>query len=758
MLDERVSSSSGQVGSRVRALAHRRPAAVSVVVTALLSTGLFLVGFGGWVGRLASPLGGGDLLPAYAAARLWSQGAVFGDASLGYPFGMEQRYYPTADVVQNLLAGLVTRATDNPFLGINVVFAVSFPVTALAALWVFRIAGLRTPLTVVAALALTFIPYHWYRFAHIHLATMYSAVLGVGLALLVGNGTVERRLRSTSRLRFILALMPVVVLIAASGVYYACFTVLLCVAASLYRVLSGARWRDVALSAAPALAVAVALATVLAPATLFAWANPPLEPVAQRDVAESVMYGGALVFALLPAPSSGLPGFGAVTSFSRDALSVLSGYPLSEVHSYSNFGSVATVAALVIFAMGGLVLARRSAAVRTGNRTRLSPPVVSLGLVGMLLASVLLFFIPWGLSYLFAYMITPDLRGWNRLVPVLFVLLFVGAGLVLQRLRWRLPPARAALVAAVALAVLLFDSVLPYRSVFADYAAEGSEFGAAGNAYATALNAAVPGHCGVLQLPFVGYPEVPPPGRMGDYEHLWPAVTNPGKSWSYGAMKGTSASAWQATLGSDVDAADLPELQAGGFCAVHVDRRGYSSIDAASVTGNLAALLGAPVAVGLKGQWVAFALPSPVVGNPDVDRLVKAPGGVGTFYAPPTLSPGRGVPDEPQETRPRTIWRLHGGSAAFDVTSAPAGLPFSSVRGELHAGKCAQKITLTLRSGDSVATESIDLAAGGWTTFAVTLDGPRRNASFSVTKSVPECQAEPGTDAGLALVDPRAAS
>jgi phosphoglycerol transferase len=628
-------------------------------------------------------------------------------------------------------------------------------------LWVFRVAGLRWTWAVFASLALTFLPYHWYRFPHIYLATMYSMVLGVGLALLVGNGTVERRLRSPGRWRFVAGLLLVAAVIGASGVYYACFTVLLCVTAILYRVLRGVRWRDAALSATPALAVTLALGAVLAPAMLYAWANPPLEPVAERDLAESVMYGGALVLALLPAPTSDIPGFGAVTDFSRDAVSSISGYPLSEVHSYSNFGCVATVAALLVFAVGGLVLARRSAVgAATGGgtfSTGREEPAVSLGLVSLLLATTLLFFVPWGLSYLFSYVVTTDLRGWNRLVPVLFTLLFVGAGLVLQRLGGRLRPVGAGIVAVVALLLLVFDSVLPYRGVFTGFTKEGRAFGDAGNAYAAALNEAVPGNCGVLQLPYVAYPEVPPRGNMGDYEQLWAALTNPGKSWSFGAMKGTEASAWQKSLGGYVEAEDIAPLKAAGFCAVHLDRRGYSAAEGDWTIARLSELLGPPVAAGLKNQWLAFALPSSGDTAVDADRLTQEPDGVGTFFAPPQWAPERGLASKPQETHPRTIWRLKSRTSELEATALPDGLPFSSISGELHAGECASnELTLTLRSGDDVQTRSIRLEAGEWTAFQMSLDEAHRNASFSVTRSGPRCEADADSGNGLSLVDLRA--
>ena len=121
---------------------------VDSVATAALGATIFVIGLGGDLRRLGGPLGSGDLLQAYATAKPWSDGTPFGNNSLGYPFGMEQRYFPTADVLQNALAGLISAISQNPFVGLNVVYALSFPLAALAALWVFRLVGVRGPIAV----------------------------------------------------------------------------------------------------------------------------------------------------------------------------------------------------------------------------------------------------------------------------------------------------------------------------------------------------------------------------------------------------------------------------------------------------------------------------------------------------------------------------------------------------------------------------------------------------------------------------------
>ena len=737
---------------------HRRRDWIEYAVTAVSSCFLFVLGFGGLPSRLAVPLGGGDLLPAYAASYLWSQGAPFGNASLGYPFGMELRYYPTADVLQNLAAGVIARIWDNPFLGMNAVFALSFPVTAVAVLWVFRIAGLRGPAAVVGALALTFIPYHWDRIDHVYLGTMYSAVLGVGLAVLVGTGRVEERLRSAARRRFLLELLVVAVVIGTSGIYYACFTVLICIAAGVYRVAQGADWRGLLLALTPVPVVLVSLGAALLPATLYVGAHPTILPVADRLPVESVIYSGALAFTLLPAPVSRIPGFGPINDLVNGVFADASAAPTSGVLWFADFGSLATVVAVLVFAVGGLLLVRRSARQRAAGLEPVAQDRagISLGLIGLLLVTAVLFFVPWGLNFLFADLVTPQLRGWDRLVPVLFTLVFLGAGTVLRR--WGRRPSRPVGIGLVvlALALLVCDSVLPYRSLFASAAQNGSAFGAAGHAYAAELNEAVPGRCGVLELPFVGYPEEPGKGTMGNYEPFWPALTNSEKEWSFGAMKGTVASAWQRALGDSIDRADVPALEAAGFCAVHVDRRAYSAADADQVTGGLAALLGAPVATGLDGNWVAYQLPSPAADPPPVDELVAGAGGLGTFYAPPTITAASGSPAVASPDAPQPTWSLPAGTAGFDVVSLEDGSDFTELTGELEGPACGDvDVTVQLRSGEDEASVPVHLTAGRGSEFTVRLDDPSRQAELMLSVP-PTCTDGAGAPGSVSLLAPSA--
>jgi peptidoglycan biosynthesis protein MviN/MurJ (putative lipid II flippase) len=79
----------------------------------------------------------------------------------------------------------------------------------------------------------------------------------------------------------------------------------------------------------------------------------------------------------------------------------------------------------------GIVLATRRSSKptqRKAKKVRGAP--ITLSFITYLTIVVLLFFIPWGLNYLFAGAVTPQIRAWNRLVPILLWLFFCIPGVI----------------------------------------------------------------------------------------------------------------------------------------------------------------------------------------------------------------------------------------------------------------------------------------------------------------------------------------
>jgi hypothetical protein len=576
--------------------------AVEAVVTGAVSTVLALLVFGPIWSSLGGPLGSGDMLATYVNADNWN-GYAFGVTThYGFPLGMNLNYSPGIDITENSFARLVDVASGSPFLGINLLLFISFPLVAVLAYLLLRMVSRGGPIAIALATAFSMIPYHFGRgLGHTYLATMYSGVTGLLLAFLIGLGLLPTILREGSRRRRLVNLVLVVVLVLVtswSGLYYAAFALILGAAAVLWRIVRGDRWRAVLASSVPVASVGVLAVLGFVPGLLAVIGSPPSAPLSVRTPIESVTFAGNLAMALIPAPISQLPG---MSRYNEAVYAAIGAAPQLENTALTNFGTWVTSACLLVFLVGWIVRSR------TGR-----PASSPLPFIGYLITVVLLFFIPWGLNYLVAGTITAQVRAWNRLLPILLLLFIAGAMAAIGHTRLGRLGAGSVGIAVAILVVVVVEQVLPFRTAYAQGAADGSAALADARQYADAVNAAVPEHCGILQLPYVVYPEqgtITP--ALNDYEHFVHALVNDRKDFSYGAVKNTEAAVPLADLGNRQSAAQVAHLVDMGFCGIHLDRRGFTDKAWTWLTNDMTAQLGPPAATGKGGVWAFYALPRP---------------------------------------------------------------------------------------------------------------------------------------------------
>jgi hypothetical protein len=216
---------------------------------------------------------------------------------------------------------------------------------------------------------------------------------------------------------------------------------------------------------------------------------------------------------------------------------------------------------------------------------------------------------------------------------MILLLLMTGAVSVVRALVRNPRPAWGVATAVTIVALTVLDGVTPYAGTIAFQFREGDDRLRAARAYGDRVNAAVPATCGVLQLPYVPFPEkAAAVSTMEDYEHFFVALANPGKQWSYGGVKYTAASHWAANLADDLTQESVASLVEGGFCGVHLDRTGYSAPGAAAAEASLDRLLGPPAAQGGMGRWLFYVLPTDGRQHDVRDRQSLSPRAERFFY------------------------------------------------------------------------------------------------------------------------------
>ncbi len=576
---------------------------VDAVVTASAALALLGVMLRSLVGELDHPMGKLDVIGNAAGITMhWTV------PELGFPFGMKfAPYFPTLELTQTGMAAALLKLTGNAFLAQNLVWALSFPITAVACLWVFKLLPTPRPLAIALALAATFIPYHVVRaFYHPWLSTMWPAVLGVGLCLLVGTGRSPRvrgvKLRSGDGAR-LAGTTLICVLVAYGGIYYAFFTVVLLAVTLTWRALNashrGGLGPPLIRDAYPLGVVLLAVTMALFCTSLANSHDPPTRPVAARAPVDSGYFAGNLTFGLSPSPVTWVPVARQVTQPLGHAVN-------SEIEgsTYGQFGSVAGTLALGVLAIGLAIRRRRR--IRDGSPS--GAPTAPSSLLLTLLVAATALFVPEAAGYAFASYVTPAIRSWDRLLPMLLTIVLAAAVALISELaphprRWAVQVAAAVLVL-----LTLFDGVLPYHALISRQLFKGAAATATGEAYAAAVNHVDKAKCGVLELPFMPFPESPPTGHLPDYSHFVAAMTNPDKLWSYGGVKYTSAGLWQMRLGNDVTPSAVTALREVGFCGVHLDLRGLDRADVAPTIDALTTLLGPPAATGHGGDWLYFRI------------------------------------------------------------------------------------------------------------------------------------------------------
>jgi hypothetical protein len=305
--------------------------------------------------------------------------------------------------------------------------------------------------------------------------------------------------------------------------------------------------------------------------------NPLMFAASNRSSTESVLYSGNFAKLFTISPESGLTYLLGLKNYALefDAIASQVGFPNSfESGSHGNILSVFSFFALPIL----LVLFLR---IRSNLISHRHPLVF---LTSAFLFFVL-FFMPWGLNFMFSELVTPQIRAWGRIEPLLQTIGVLIVAIILSSL---IGVKSKRLVALLSLfATVVYDEA---------------------HDYGKQVNELIGEDCGVLVLPYFPFPENGPVNGISDYDHLMVSLANPEKNFSYGSMKGSSLAEWFDSLGDVIDIKEQRELSSNGFCFIHVDLRGYVAEEKSKVTENIVEGANVPDLTSKNGYWIGFKI------------------------------------------------------------------------------------------------------------------------------------------------------
>jgi phosphoglycerol transferase len=449
--------------------------------------------------------------------------------AVGAPAGLDMRDFPLGDNLHFLLLKLLAVPARSVARTYNFYFLLTFPLSTLATLVVFRrFAVARLP-AVIGSLLFAFLPYHFLRLSHLFLASYFLIpfVVMVALWIYLDEGPFHHRAHATGlpRRRLggprSLGSFAIAVLVGSAGIYYAFFACYFLLLAGLFAALARRKVHPLAASVLLIAAIVASAAANLSPAVVYKLTRAANPEAVQRSPAQAEFYGLKIAQLLLPVSHHRLPLVADLKArYNRSPT------PLVNENDSASLGILGGLGFVLLL---GRLLYRRSA---PAGLTVLD------GLAFLNGSAVLLATIG-GVGSLFSFLAVSWIRCYNRIsIYIGFFALFT-VTLVLDRVARRFARSwKTRVLGAGALALLLGAALFDQTnaSFIPAYAQIKQEVGADAD-FIRSIEAAVPAQAMIFQLPYVAFPESArsTPG-FRDYDHFRAYLQSRSLRWSYGTM------------------------------------------------------------------------------------------------------------------------------------------------------------------------------------------------------------------------------
>jgi phosphoglycerol transferase len=522
------------------------------------------------------------------------------NAYVGMPGSLDMYDFPMADNVQFLVLKVLAFLLHDWAITGNIYFLLTFPLTTWTSLYVLRRFHISYVPALVASLLFTFLPYHFLRgFGHLFLAGYYMIPLITLfiLRLCLQPDFLTRLHPETGKPRLdvfskkSLATLATCLVVASTGVYYAFFGCYLLLVGALAACINQRRLYPIIPGATLIGTIGVGCVLNIMPTLIHEVTHGANSAVAARSPAEAEVFSLKISQLLLPRAGHRL---GPLAEWKASYNRVM---PPPNGKDFATLGMIGAIGfSALIFCL--LVKAPSD---------RLSPLLEALSRLNVF---ALLLATTGGLGSLFALTVSPSIRCYDRISVFIAFFAFFAASILAHRLCRRMPVTgkTQVLMPVLGAAVLLFGllDLLPVIPVWRDEAMRREDY-ALDSEYVQRLEAALPDGAMIFQLPYVHFPEGATEYSGCFYDHLRPYLHSRNLRWSFGAMHGRAADAWQAQLAGKPAPEFVRDLTLIGFAAVYIDRPNMPRADA-GFESTLAKFSGVPAIVSADERFACYDL------------------------------------------------------------------------------------------------------------------------------------------------------
>lgn len=562
-------------------------AILSIILTSVLIAG----GASGLVPNIDYPFTyNGD--GVFIAIQRLIEGWNFDNPRSGYPFGSSLLDYPASDSGNYLILKLIGTFASHWYSVFNIYYLLGFAVTFVASFCVLRTVGLAIPFAFAAATLFNFLPFHFERIDHTFFTWYFVVPVFYYVALRIFHPSSLMEISGSSApKKFFYAVC--LMILGSFGVYYAIFGLIILTVIIISSLIGYRPPNSFRISFFAACIVVLGVLLNLAPNLIHRFSEGPNPEVAQRSIGESEIY--AFKFAQLVLPRSGHRNNKLADISSKYSANT----PWITENGTATLGAIGTLGLLAAL---GIIFSTLVGKEQNGT----------LRIVSLTLLVLFMFGTVGGFGVIFAQIISPSIRAWNRIsVFISFGALLVFFMLLQSQVTKYFSGRRLTILSIIFSLTLLLVGLFDQTTTSCKPCNEQVKMAFNSDRdFIRSIESSLPTGSAIYQLPYWQFPEPNPPYyRLPAYDLSLGFVHSSSLRWSFGGMKGRRGDLFYRSLSKEPFSRQLEVIQRLGMAGIYVDRRGFEDGGKAAIDAFTALLGTPPTFARTDGEIVFFRIP-----------------------------------------------------------------------------------------------------------------------------------------------------
>lgn len=532
----------------------------------LLSLVVIFIVFQLWNADLRIPIfGGGDSNLFFGGVKtIIEEGWTVNSPRLGGILGQTVIDFPSSASANLLIIRIIALFSSNYAVVSNLYVILGFAFTAFTTMILFKYLNCNYWLSLAGSILYSFVPYHFTRLipGHAELASYYCVPLALIIALrIISKDYPRRRIEK-------IQLIVCCVFISVSGIYYAFFSVGIMAAALLINIINTKTIKKNFYAFLSMGLITLGVVVSVLPSIIYSKLHGANLLLAHRGTNEAEYYGLKILNLMLPIANH------RITVISDLVSKYYNQAPFVYENAHVALGLIGTLGFLTLL-LSLLFYKQKYIPDRIRELGMLNIVCLLVGTMG-------------GFGVVFAYLVSPQIRAYNRISIYIALISIAGAICLIDFLFKKANKRILIIVVSLLLIVVgVYDQTsATYVPNYENYKREFTIY----DNFVKNIEAAIPEKSLIFQLPYIPFPENPPINKMQDYDLMEGYLHSNTLRWSYGAAKGRYSDAWIQSVSAKPTAEMISTLSYAGYNGLYIDTFGYMPEDLTKLQTELAAI------------------------------------------------------------------------------------------------------------------------------------------------------------------------